>query len=157
MKEYAKQFDASPYQDEKLYNQNINKRLARKEKQYQSDGQWLDFVIVVDRLLTGFDSPTIQTLYIDREMNYQKLLQAFSRTNRIYTGKDSGLIVSFRKPFTMKENVQNTFRLFSNENQNFDQLIPREYEEVKKNLSNVQHFINKAKPTYRINPMILKR
>ncbi|MCG3562044.1 type I restriction endonuclease subunit R, partial [Klebsiella pneumoniae] len=88
MKEYAKQFDASPYQDEKLYNQNINKRLARKEKQYQSDGQWLDFVIVVDRLLTGFDSPTIQTLYIDREMNYQKLLQAFSRTNRIYTGKD---------------------------------------------------------------------
>ncbi|WP_354792170.1 DEAD/DEAH box helicase family protein, partial [Dactylosporangium sp. NPDC005555] len=132
MKEYAKQFDASPYQDEKLYNQNINKRLARKEKQYQSDGQWLDFVIVVDRLLTGFDSPTIQTLYIDREMNYQKLLQAFSRTNRIYTGKDSGLIVSFRKPFTMKENVQNTFRLFSNENQNFDQLIPREYEEVKK-------------------------
>ncbi|MDP1136600.1 hypothetical protein Q6325_28495, partial [Klebsiella pneumoniae] len=66
-------------------------------KQYQSDGQWLDFVIVVDRLLTGFDSPTIQTLYIDREMNYQKLLQAFSRTNRIYTGKDSGLIVSFRK------------------------------------------------------------
>lgn len=43
MKEYAKQFDASPYQDEKLYNQNINKRLARKEKQYQSDGQWLDF------------------------------------------------------------------------------------------------------------------
>ncbi|MCE2233302.1 DEAD/DEAH box helicase, partial [Streptococcus thermophilus] len=58
MKEYAKQFDASPYKDEKLYNQNINKRLARKEKQYQSDGQWLDFVIVVDRLLTGFDSPT---------------------------------------------------------------------------------------------------
>jgi type I restriction enzyme R subunit len=82
--------------------------------------------------LTGFDSPTIQTLYIDREMNYQKLLQAFSRTNRIYTGKDSGLIVSFRKPFTMKENVQNTFRLFSNEKQNFDQLIPKEYEEVKK-------------------------
>lgn len=109
MKEYAKQFDASPYQDEKLYNQNINKRLARKEKQYQSEGQWLDFVIVVDRLLTGFDSPTIQTLYIDREMNYQKLLQAFSRTNRIYTGKDSGLIVSFRKPFTMKENVKTRF------------------------------------------------
>lgn len=65
-------------------------------------------------------------------MNYQKLLQAFSRTNRIYTGKDSGLIVSFRKPFTMRENVRNTFRLFSNEKQNFDQLIPKEYEEVKK-------------------------
>ena len=44
MKEYAKQFDASPYKDEKLYNQNINKRLARQEKQYPSDGQWLSLI-----------------------------------------------------------------------------------------------------------------
>ena len=156
MKEYAKQFDASPYQDEKLYNQNINKRLARKEKQYQSDGQWLDFVIVVDRLLTGFDSPTIQTLYIDREMNYQKLLQAFSRTNRIYTDKNSGLIVSFRKPFTMKENVQNTFRLFSNEKQNFDQLIPREYEEVKREFIECSTLYKQSEAELSDNPNDLK-
>ncbi|WP_273751035.1 type I restriction enzyme subunit R domain-containing protein, partial [Leuconostoc mesenteroides] len=64
MAEYSKQYDTPAYTDEKRYNQNINKRLARKEKQYQSDGQWLDLVIVVDRLLTGFDSPTIQTLYV---------------------------------------------------------------------------------------------
>ena len=156
MKEYAKQFDASPYQDEKLYNQNINKRLARKEKQYQSDGQWLDFVIVVDRLLTGFDSPTIQTLYVDREMNYQKLLQAFSRTNRIYTGKDSGLIVSFRKPFTMRENVRNTFRLFSNEKQNFDQLIPREYEEVKREFIECSTLYKQSEADLSDNPNDLK-
>lgn len=131
MADYAKQFDSTPYTDEKLYNQNINKRLARKERQYQTDGQWLDLVIVVDRLLTGFDSPTIQTLYVDREMKYQKLLQAFSRTNRIYTGKDAGMIVTFRKPETMKENVEATFRLFSNEDQNFEALIPREYHEVR--------------------------
>ncbi|MGL4689928.1 MAG: type I restriction enzyme subunit R domain-containing protein, partial [Leuconostoc mesenteroides] len=131
MAEYSKQYDTPAYTDEKRYNQNINKRLARKEKQYQSDGQWLDLVIVVDRLLTGFDSPTIQTLYVDREMKYQKLLQAFSRTNRIYSDKDAGMIVTFRKPETMKENVQDTFRLFSNENQNFEALIPKEYSEVR--------------------------
>ena len=83
MKEYSKQFDVSPYQDEKLYNQNLNKRLARKEKQYQSDGQWLDFFIVGERLLTGFDSLTLQTLYIDQEINYQKRFQALSSTNLI--------------------------------------------------------------------------
>ncbi|EAE7185984.1 MULTISPECIES: HsdR family type I site-specific deoxyribonuclease [Enterococcaceae] len=156
MEDYAHQFDVSPYQDEKLYNQNINKRLARKEKQYQTDGQWLDFVIVVDRLLTGFDSPTIQTLYVDRELNYQKLLQAFSRTNRIYTGKESGTIVTFRKPFTMKENVQRTFRLFSNEHQDFDQLIPREYEEVKKEFRDLSSLYAQADLDLSENPNDLK-
>lgn len=156
MEDYAHQFDVSPYQDEKLYNQNINKRLARKEKQYQTDGQWLDFVIVVDRLLTGFDSPTIQTLYVDRELNYQKLLQAFSRTNRIYTGKESGTIVTFRKPFTMKENVQRTFRLFSNEHQDFDQLIPREYEEVKKEFRDLSSLYAQAELDLSENPNDLK-
>lgn len=106
--------------------------------------------------MTGFDSPTIQTLYIDREMNYQKLLQAFSRTNRIYTGKDSGLIVSFRKPFTMRENVANTFRLFSNENQNFDQLIPREYEEVKREFIECSTLYKQSEADLSDNPNDLK-
>lgn len=59
-----------------------NNRLARKDVQYQKDGQWLDLVIVVDRLLTGFDAPTIQTLYVDRELRYQKLLQAREPKNQ---------------------------------------------------------------------------
>ena len=137
MKEYSEMYDQAAYTDEKLYNQNINKRLARKEAQYQKDGQWLDLVIVVDRLLTGFDAPTIQTLYVDREMNYQKLLQAFSRTNRLYPGKDNGMIVTFRKPATMKKNVEETFRLFSNEKQNWQELIPPEYQTVKSNFEEV--------------------
>src|SRR5699024_2551784 len=128
----------------------------RKEKQYQLDGQWLDFVIVVDRLLTGFDSPTIQTLYIDREMNYQKLLQAFSRTNRIYTGKNSGLIVSFRTPFIRKENVLNTFHLFTNEKQNFDQLIPREYEEDKREYIECSTLYKQSEAELSENPNDLK-
>ncbi|MGO3539194.1 MAG: type I restriction endonuclease subunit R, partial [Leuconostoc mesenteroides] len=152
MAEYSKQYETPAYTDEKRYNQNINKRLARKEKQYQSDGQWLDLVIVVDRLLTGFDSPTIQTLYVDREMKYQKLLQAFSRTNRIYSGKDAGMIVTFRKPETMKENVQDTFRLFSNENQNFEALVPKEYSEVRSEFDDLVNQYFQAEVTLEENP-----
>lgn len=152
MNDYAKQFSSTPYTDEKLYNKNINKRLARKEKQYQTDGQWLDLVIVVDRLLTGFDSPTIQTLYVDREMNYQKLLQAFSRTNRIYTGKDAGMIVTFRKPETMKQNVRDTFRLFSNEKQAFNTLIPREYNEVRSEFESLVQDYYQAEVALEENP-----
>ena len=100
--------------DDTNYNQNINNRLARKGAQYQIDGQWLDIVIVVDRLLTGFDAPTIQALYVDRELKWHGLLQAFSRTNRVYSGKDKGMIVTFRKPKTMADNVRNAIKLFSN-------------------------------------------
>lgn len=113
------------------YNRNINSRLARKDAQYQKDGNWLDLVIVVDRLLTGFDAPTIQTLYIDRELRYQGLLQAFSRTNRLYPDKKVGMIVTFRSPETMRENVRDAIRLFSNEGQNWEDLVPLEYPKVK--------------------------
>ena len=119
------------YADIDMLNKNINSRLARKEMQYQKDGQWLDMVIVVDRLLTGFDAPTIQTLYVDRELKFQKLLQAFSRTNRIAEGKDYGMVISFRKPNTMRQNVADAIRLFTNQNQNWEALIPREYTDVK--------------------------
>jgi type I restriction enzyme R subunit len=122
------------FEDADLYNQNINNRLARKDAQYQKDGKWLDIVIVVDRLLTGFDAPTIQTLYVDRELRYQKLLQAFSRTNRTYPGKNIGMIVTFRKPKTMAENVRNAIKLFSNEDRDWERLVPPQYAEVKQNL-----------------------
>ena len=130
MEQYNAMFGTN-YTDIDLYNQNINKRLARKEAQYQKDGQWLDFVIVVDRLLTGFDAPTIQTLYVDRELRYQKLLQAFSRTNRTYPGKNIGMIVTFRKPKTMAANVRDAIKLFSNEDRDWENLVPKQYAEVK--------------------------
>ncbi|KUP21143.1 HsdR family type I site-specific deoxyribonuclease [Paenibacillus sp. DMB5] len=130
MQEYNIAFGAN-YTDTEQFNKNIINRLARKDVQYQKDGQWLDMVIVVDRLLTGFDAPTIQTLYVDRELKYQKLLQAFSRTNRIAPGKDHGIVVSFRKPATMRKNVEDAIRLFTNQQQNWEALMPHEYAEVK--------------------------
>ena len=133
MEQYNSVF-GTKYTDVDLYNQNINKRLARKEAQYQQNGQWLDLVIVVDRLLTGFDAPTIQTLYVDRELRYQKLLQAFSRTNRTYPGKNIGMIVTFRKPKTMSANVRDAIKLFSNEDRDWENLVPKQYAEVKQSL-----------------------
>ena len=144
MKEYSDMYGVI-YEDVDLYNQNINNRLARKGAQYQKDGQWLDFVIVVDRLLTGFDAPTIQTLYVDKELRWHGLLQAFSRTNRVMAGKNIGMIVTFRKPYTMARNVEDAIRLFSNEARDWESLIPKKYEKVRRDLDTAYKAYNQAK------------
>lgn len=113
------------------YNGDINNRLARKKGEFKEFGNHLDLVIVVDRLLTGFDAPRCQTLFVDRNLQYAGLIQAFSRTNRTYKGKEKGLITTFRKPATMKEHVFAATRLYSQANNN-DSLIYPTYEESKK-------------------------
>ena len=97
------------------YNKNLNERLARKEKKYLKRDQQLDLVIVVDRLLTGFDAPCLSTLFIDRPpMKSQNLIQAFSRTNRIFDkNKTYGQIVTFQAPKLFKESVDNAVKLYS--------------------------------------------
>lgn len=72
--------------------------MARKKAEFKEFGKQVDLVIVVDRLLTGFDAPTVQTLFVNRNLTYANLIQAFSRTNRTYPKKEKGLIVIFRKP-----------------------------------------------------------
>ena len=95
------------------YNANLNKRLARKDPKYKSRREQLDLVIVVDRLLTGFDAPCLSTIYIDRQpMGPHDLIQAFSRTNRIFdSNKSYGQIVTFQAPKLFKESVDNAVRL----------------------------------------------
>ncbi len=156
MKQYNAVFRTN-YTDVDLYNQNINNRLARKDVQYQKDGQWLDLVIVVDRLLTGFDAPTIQTLYVDRELRYQKLLQAFSRTNRTYPGKNIGMIVTFRKPKTMAANVRDAIKLFSNEERDWEKLVPKQYKEVKQNFKAAYTKFKEARQKLSENPTDIKK
>ena len=98
------------------YNRNVNDRLACKNKMYQTRDQQLDIVIVVDRLLTGFDAPRLSTLYLDRPpMNAQNLIQAFSRTNRIFDkGKEWGQIVTFQYPDQYSEATDNALTLYAN-------------------------------------------
>lgn len=97
------------------YNANLTERMARKRKQYESRSEQLDIVIVVDRLLTGFDAPCLSTLFIDRQpMQLHSLIQAFSRTNRIFnTYKTYGQIMTFQSPGTFKNKVDEALKLFS--------------------------------------------
>ena len=97
------------------YNENLNKRLARKDAKFQSRNEQLDLVIVVDRLLTGFDAPCMSVIFIDRQpMGPHDLIQAFSRTNRIYDkNKVYGQIVTFQAPVLFKKCVDNAIKLYS--------------------------------------------
>ena len=109
---FGTKFDTSQIQG---YNANLNKRLARKEAKYKSRSEQLDLVIVVDRLLTGFDAPCMSTIFIDRQpMGPHDLIQAFSRTNRIYNkNKTYGQIVTFQAPLLFKKSVDDAVKLYS--------------------------------------------
>lgn len=111
-KMFGKTYEVSQIQG---YNANLNKRLARKDPKFQSRNEQLDLVIVVDRLLTGFDAPCMSVIFIDRQpMGPHDLIQAFSRTNRIYDkNKAYGQIVTFQAPCLFKKCVDNAVKLYS--------------------------------------------
>ncbi|MFW2162761.1 type I restriction endonuclease subunit R [Acinetobacter beijerinckii] len=96
---------------------DIADRLAHKELykrvEYTPEKQ-LDLLIVVDQMLTGFDSKWVNTLYLDKMLEYANLIQAFSRTNRLF-GKDKpfGIIRYYRRPHTMKRNIDAAVKLYS--------------------------------------------
>ncbi len=99
------------------FKKDISYRLAHKE-QYKSiertPDQQIDLLIVVDQMLTGFDSKWINTLYLDKVLVYEKLIQAFSRTNRLYgPEKPFGTIRYYRKPYTMQRNIDIAFKSYS--------------------------------------------
>lgn len=132
IKEYNSYYDTAwSIEDINRYNGDINNRLARKRAEFKAPGKQVDLVIVVDRLLTGFDAPTVQTLFVDRNLSYANLIQAFSRTNRTFPDKEKGLIVTFRKPHTMEKNVQEATKLYSQEQERTSLIYPT-YEESRK-------------------------
>ncbi len=100
------------------YKKDVSLRLAHK-KPYtgieNDKAKQIDLLIVVDQMLTGFDSKWVNTLYLDKVLRYEGLIQAFSRTNRLFNSweKPHGIIRYYRKPYTMKRNVDQAFRLYS--------------------------------------------
>ncbi|MHB8282439.1 MAG: type I restriction endonuclease subunit R, partial [bacterium] len=110
------------------YFKDVQDRLRNKE---------IDILIVVNMFLTGFDAPTLNTLYVDKNLRYHGLIQAYSRTNRLYNPnekKPHGNIVCFRN---LKENTDDALELFGNENAK-DIVFKEPYEKQK------EKFINKV-------------
>lgn len=99
------------------FKKDVSYRLAHKEQHKSIENnpkEQLDLLIVVDQMLTGFDSKWINTLYMDKVCVYEKLIQAFSRTNRLYgPEKPFGTIRYYRRPHTMKRNIEEAFKLYS--------------------------------------------
>jgi len=107
------------------YYDDINLRMKKKKP----DMEPLDLLLVVAMFLTGFDAKKLNTLYVDKNLEYHSLLQAFSRTNRILNEKKRfGKIICFRD---LKNNVDAAIKLFSNNEPN-EYIIREPYDKVKK-------------------------
>lgn len=115
-KRYGMEFRMSTYAG---FKKDISFRLAHKKAYMGIENapeKQVELLIVVDQMLTGFDSKWINTLYMDKVCVYEKLIQAVSRTNRLFgPDKPFGTIRYFRRPHTMKRNIEEAFRLYSGE------------------------------------------
>ncbi len=120
--EIIEDYNTQYQQDFKLANyakmkKDIASRLSHKAP-YQriatEPEKQLDILIVVDQMLTGFDSKWVNTLYMDKKMQYENIIQAFSRTNRLFgPDKPHGTIRYYRKPHTMERNINSAIKLYS--------------------------------------------
>ena len=100
------------------FKKDVAARLAHKSPYKYIDkqkGKQIDILIVVDQMLTGFDSKWINTLYIDKVLKYENVIQAFSRTNRLFRKdlKPFGTIRYYRYPNTMENNIADAIKLYS--------------------------------------------
>ena len=117
LKDYNAQFHTNfGYATYSRFKTDLSDRLSHINayKRIKPDEQ-LDLLIVVDQMLTGFDSKWLNTLYLDKILDYANLIQAFSRTNRLCdkTDKPFGLIRYYRKPHTMQRNIERAVKLYS--------------------------------------------
>jgi type I restriction enzyme R subunit len=122
LEEILQDYNTRYNQDFKLathgkFKKDISNRLAHKApylRIVKTPEQQIDLLIVVDQMLTGFDSKWLNTLYLDKLMKYQNIIQAFSRTNRLFgPDKPFGTIRYYRLPHTMERNINNAVKLYS--------------------------------------------
>lgn len=99
------------------FKKDIASRLAHKNPHIRLERtpeKQIDLLIVVDQMLTGFDSKWINTLYMDKVLRYENIIQAFSRTNRLFgPEKPFGTIRYYRYPHSMQQNINKAVKLYS--------------------------------------------
>ena len=122
-KQYGTAFSTKDSQQFEEYFKNISKRLKEREKEsFNDEKDRLDLVLVVNMLLTGFDAKKVNTLYVDKNLKYHGLIQAFSRTNRtLGEQKSQGNILCFRN---LKAATDTAITLFSNKEAIEEILLP---------------------------------
>lgn len=96
---------------------DISARLSHKKPYVNVDSNRdsrIDLLIVVNQMLTGFDSKWLNTLYLDKTIKYEDIIQAFSRTNRLFgPDKPFGTIRYYRRPHTMQSHIEAAVKLYS--------------------------------------------
>ena len=110
---YNKEFNTNwDMTDTASYTQDVVSRLNKTA----DDGKFLDLVIVVDQLLTGFDAPELNTLYVDRTLKGASLIQAYSRTNRIADMQEKpwGHVVNYRWPAQNERLMNQALAIYAN-------------------------------------------
>ncbi|MDP2345581.1 MAG: HsdR family type I site-specific deoxyribonuclease [Deltaproteobacteria bacterium] len=111
---FAQSFDAGTHGN---FKKDVASRLAHKKPYTRIETEpdkKMDLLIVVNQMLTGFDSKWVNTLYLDKILTYENVIQAFSRTNRLFgPDKPFGTIRYYRKPHTMELNIQAAVKLYS--------------------------------------------
>lgn len=111
---YGQKFDLGTHAN---FKKDLAARFAHKRPYLRIEAEpamRLDLLIVVNQMLTGFDSKWVNTLYLDKWLEYENIIQAFSRTNRLFgPDKPFGTIRYYRKPHSMKRNVAAAVKLYS--------------------------------------------
>jgi len=154
MKDYSLQYTNSEstftLDNMNAYIEDVAKRAARMEGQYRhiKPEESIDLTIVVARLLTGFDAQRLNTLYLDKLMEYQGLIQAYARTNRVFdNNKPQGNIVVFRRPKLMEERTKDAFEKYAGEG-SFKKVFRPEFdqmqEEFQEEVANLRRYVPQA-------------
>lgn len=112
-RKYGTTFQLSNYAK---YKKDVAKRLAHKKPYLGIENdhtQQIDILIVVTQMLTGYDSKWVNTLYVDKVMKYVDIIQAFSRTNRLFgPDKPFGIIKYYSFPYTMQQNIEDALEVY---------------------------------------------
>ncbi|MEW6916381.1 HsdR family type I site-specific deoxyribonuclease [Trueperella pyogenes] len=144
---YSKNFTISTWA---LMKKDIAARLAHKAPYVTVDknrNERIDVLIVVDQMLTGFDSKWVNTLYLDKVIQFESIIQAFSRTNRVFgPDKPFGTVRYYRKPHTMKRNIEAAVKLYSGEKplDIFVQKLPENIDLVNERAELIRNLFNLA-------------
>ena len=142
---FGKKFDLKHYD---RFLKDVSCRLAHKEPYQDVEPQkQLNLVIVVNMLLTGYDSRWVNALYLDKKLEFQHLIQAFSRTNRLNGPlKKFGIIKYFRYPHTMERNIERAVDLYSRDEQleMFVNKLPHNLQSINRLFANLQALFKEA-------------